>query len=130
MPHSAAISHTLRTQARGAVPSHHMPRITFHRTVCALATTFQRTDLMRNAKWNLCPRATQFVSACYYETDQTFSLLSGSLSKVIEDAPDGMWTLNVKNDIFDKVRLACVWGLSLHGFFTHGGEEACMHCKP
>jgi len=61
------------------------------------------SDLMRNAKWNLCPRATQFVSACYYETDQTFSLLSGSLSKVIEDAPDGMWTLNVKNDIFDKV---------------------------
>ncbi|KAG1658655.1 hypothetical protein FOA52_007861 [Chlamydomonas sp. UWO 241] len=60
-------------------------------------------ELMNNALWQLCPFNTPFTSACYYSADQTFTQLSGSVSMAILDAPDGVWTLDVKNDYFRKI---------------------------
>ena len=58
---------------------------------------------MQQALWNLCPFNSNYASACYYSTDNAFTQLSSSSSVAILDAPDGIWTLDVKRDIFDKV---------------------------
>ena len=60
---------------------------------------------MQQALWNLCPFSTAYSSACYYTADKTFTQLSGTSSNAVLDAPDGVWTLDVKRDIFDKVRI-------------------------
>jgi len=62
------------------------------------------SDLMQQTKWNLCPYSGAPTSDCYYDTDQSFELLTGYTSKPILDAPDGEWALNVKRDIFNKVQ--------------------------
>lgn len=62
------------------------------------------SDLMQQARWNLCPVATAYSGGCYFEQDNTFDRLSGSQTYVIDDAPDGQWDLVVRRDIFNKVR--------------------------
>lgn len=59
---------------------------------------------MQQASWNLCPTQTAYSGDCYYDTDIKFDRLSGSMTRVIEDAPDGQWDLVVRRDIFDKIR--------------------------
>ena len=70
-------------------------------------------DLMNDASWNLCPMEVDDVlggtnkiyhgADCYYEKDQKFDTQVGHQSRVIEDVPDGEWTIVVKKDIFKKV---------------------------
>lgn len=61
------------------------------------------SNLMQQAYWNLCPYVTPYSPLCYYSTDNSFSQLSGSASFPIPDSPDGLWTLDIKRDIFDKI---------------------------
>lgn len=61
------------------------------------------SDLLQQALWNLAPFTTAYSSNPYYATDNAFTQLSGSSSNVVSDAPNGVWTLDVKRDIFDKV---------------------------
>ena len=45
---------------------------------------------MDQAAWNLCPvSGVVSGSACYYADDQTFTDLSGTITVVIDDCPDG-----------------------------------------
>lgn len=50
---------------------------------------------MQQATWNLCPVNTSFSTDCYYDTDKAFSQLEGELHIVIDDVPDGNWTIQV-----------------------------------
>jgi aromatic ring hydroxylase len=61
-------------------------------------------DLMTQAAWNLCPVKIQYNSDCYYDTDQTFSQLSGEVHATFPDVPDGEWDLVVKRDMMRKIR--------------------------
>ena len=46
--------------------------------------------LMREAAWNVCPVSNMMPKAkCYFAEDQTFANMSGTISTVIEDCPDG-----------------------------------------
>jgi hypothetical protein len=45
-----------------------------------------------------------FSTGCYFEEDNTFNSLSGSYSEIIDDLPDGDWTLVMRRDIFRKTR--------------------------
>lgn len=42
---------------------------------------------MQQASWNLCPAGDS--SGCYWSSDQTFEQLTGSVSVVVPDVPDG-----------------------------------------
>ncbi len=67
---------------------------------------------MQQTSWNICPVDTPFASGCYYNKDNQFSQLAGATTSVINDMPDGNWTLQMKRDIFDKTRGAvsvCVY---------------------
>ena len=44
-------------------------------------------ELMQQASWNLCPAGDS--SGCYWSSDQTFEQLTGSVSVVVPDVPDG-----------------------------------------
>jgi len=62
-------------------------------------------ELMQQASWNVCPKVgtkPAFSRGCYFEQDNTFTSLSGSYTKVITDLPDGVWTLIMRRDIFQK----------------------------
>lgn len=60
---------------------------------------------MSQAQWNLCPEnGAPHGRDCYYEEDQAFDRIEGSLSRVIDDVPDGLWTIKVKRDFFHKVK--------------------------
>lgn len=64
-------------------------------------------ELLQQTSWNLCPtQGTQvaFATGCYYEQDKTFSGLSGTFSAVLDDLPDGDWTLVMRRDIFKKTK--------------------------
>ncbi|KAK9819873.1 hypothetical protein WJX72_003501 [[Myrmecia] bisecta] len=62
------------------------------------------TELMNQASWNLCPTSgAPHGTACYYDTDQQFSLLSGEVHTTVTDMPDGDWTVTMKRDLFNKV---------------------------
>ncbi len=62
------------------------------------------STLMQQALWNLCPYGSvQYSSACYYSPDNSFTQLSGASSNQVLDCPDGLWSIDVKRDIFDKV---------------------------
>ena len=69
-------------------------------------------DLMRDAKWNLCPMEVDDLigpkkifhgSDCYFEEDQGFEEQVGHVTLSVDDVPDGEWTIVVKKDIFLKV---------------------------
>uniref|UniRef100_A0A061RIA9 Polycystin cation channel family n=1 Tax=Tetraselmis sp. GSL018 TaxID=582737 RepID=A0A061RIA9_9CHLO len=62
------------------------------------------TELMQQARWNLCPRnGAPHGTDCYYSSDQQFSSVQGSTHVEINDVPDGEWVLVIKRDIFNKV---------------------------
>jgi len=50
----------------------------------------------------------EYNTACYDDPDDTFSTISGSLSKPMPDLPDGDWSIVLKRDIFQKVSTALV----------------------
>lgn len=59
---------------------------------------------MDQASWNLCPEKIQYNSDCYFQDDQTFSSISGSVHMTLPDIPDGTWTLSMKRDLLEKVK--------------------------
>ena len=61
------------------------------------------SSLMQQTLWNLAPFETSYSTSPYYPTDNSFTQLSGTSSSSIDDAPNGIWTLDVKRDIFNKV---------------------------
>ena len=45
---------------------------------------------MDQAAWNLCPvSGVSSGTSCYYENDQTFTDITGTLTVTIDDCPDG-----------------------------------------
>jgi len=61
------------------------------------------SDLMLQASWNLCPLDTDFSPNCYYESDQAFGRLTGEKHVLLDDIPDGEYSLKIKSDLFNKV---------------------------
>lgn len=69
------------------------------------------TDLLLKAAWNLCPQEGAAINGppiphgatCYYDQDNTFQTIQGSLSITVPDVPDGLWQVEVKNDWFNKI---------------------------
>jgi hypothetical protein len=78
------------------------PCATPHWSHVLLPSLLPSQELMRQASWNLCPQAIDYNTACYDNPDNSFSTISGSLSKHMPDLPDGDWALVVKKDIFEK----------------------------
>lgn len=63
------------------------------------------TELMSQAQWNLCPEnGAPHGRDCYYEEDRIFDRIEGTIQEVIDDVPDGLWTIKVKRDFFHKVQ--------------------------
>jgi hypothetical protein len=63
------------------------------------------TELMSQTQWNLCPEnGAPHGRDCYYEEDRSFDRIEGSIQEVIEDVPDGLWTIKIKRDFFHKVK--------------------------
>ena len=69
-------------------------------------------DLQRDATWNLCPKEQDEITGiakirhgkdCYYETDQPFPSQTGQVQVLLDDVPDGTWSVQLKKDIFLKV---------------------------
>ncbi|KIZ05279.1 hypothetical protein MNEG_2684 [Monoraphidium neglectum] len=60
-------------------------------------------ELLSQASWNLCPEKIQYSSDCYYQDDQGFDAIAGTLHVTLPDIPDGSWTLRVKRDLMSKV---------------------------
>ena len=69
-------------------------------------------DLQKDATWNLCPKEQDEITGiakirhgkdCYYETDQPFPSQSGQVQVLLDDVPDGTWSVQMKKDIFLKV---------------------------
>ena len=68
------------------------------------AGSLASTELMSQTKWNLCPeRGAPHGRDCYFEDDQAFDRVEGSTQEIIDDIPDGEWTIKIKRDFFDKV---------------------------
>jgi hypothetical protein len=68
------------------------------------AGSIASTELMSQAKWNLCPEhGAPHGSDCYFEDDQAFDRVEGSTQEIIDDVPDGEWTIKIKRDFFGKV---------------------------
>lgn len=62
---------------------------------------------MQQTSWNLCPTVgsdIKYSAGCYFPQDNRFNSLSGSYSKILDDLPDGEWTLMMRRDIFKKTR--------------------------
>ncbi|KAI8467677.1 MAG: hypothetical protein J3K34DRAFT_480735 [Monoraphidium minutum] len=68
------------------------------------AGSLPASELMSQASWNLCPENIQYNSDCYYQEDQAFTTIAGSLHTTLPDIPDGDWSLRVKRDLMGKVR--------------------------
>lgn len=68
------------------------------------AGSLASTELMSQAKWNLCPeRGAPHGRDCYFEEDQSFDRVEGSTQEIVDDVPDGEWTIKIKRDFFRKV---------------------------
>ncbi len=81
---------------------------------------------MQQTSWNICPVDTPFASGCYYNKDNQFAQLAGASSAVINDMPDGNWTIQMKRDIFSKTKGA----VSVHGWPVHAcvlGTPTCTY---
>jgi hypothetical protein len=76
------------------------------------------TTLLQQATWNVCPQEDSNVNgpihdpplapvphgqACYYDSDNTFSAITGHDTAVMLDVPDGLWQVVINNDLFNKV---------------------------
>jgi hypothetical protein len=60
---------------------------------------------MSKATWNLCPeKGAPHGRDCYWEDDRTFDRIDGSSQEIIDDVPDGLWTIKVRRDYFHKVQ--------------------------
>lgn len=60
---------------------------------------------MSQAQWNLCPEnGAPHGRDCYFEEARTFDRIEGSIQEIIDDVPDGMWTIKIKRDFFHKVK--------------------------
>eukprot|EP00892_Ulva_mutabilis_P002468 jgi/Ulvmu1/12221/UM086_0011.1 len=63
--------------------------------------------LISNARWNICPVAVaSHGHECYFEEDQSFQSISGSVRLNIAALPIGTWELIVKRDYFRKISAA------------------------
>ena len=59
---------------------------------------------MSQATWNLCPEnGAPHGRDCYYEEDRAFDRIEGTVQEIIDDVPDGLWTIKIKRDFFHKV---------------------------
>jgi hypothetical protein len=68
------------------------------------ASSIPSSELMSHATWNLCPEnGAPHGRDCYWAEDRSFDRIEGSLQEVIEDVPDGLWTVKIKRDFFTKV---------------------------
>ena len=68
---------------------------------------------LAQASWNVCPtpapgtigyqRSILHGDDCYYDSNQPFAALEGTVSRVVPDIPDGKWEVRVYGDVFNKV---------------------------
>lgn len=68
------------------------------------AGSIASTELMAQAQWNLCPEnGAPHGRDCYFEEDQSFDRIEGTTRETVDDVPDGLWTIKIKRDFFEKV---------------------------
>jgi hypothetical protein len=69
------------------------------------AGSIPSSELMSQATWNLCPEnGAPHGRDCYWAEDRPFDRIEGTVEEIIEDVPDGLWTVKVKRDFFAKVQ--------------------------
>ena len=69
------------------------------------AGSIPATELTSQAQWNICPEnGAPHGRDCYFSEDRSFDRTEGTVQEIIDDVPDGLWTINIKRDFFFKVK--------------------------